>query len=80
MSKYRVVSGPYFPLFRLNTRIYFVNLRIQSEYKKMRTKKNSVFGQFSRIDCYRKQAWLSVFLLYNFIEKPGMVRVLLETV
>ena len=46
----------------------------------MRTKKNSVFGQFSRIDCYRKQAWLSVFLLYNFIEKPGMVRVLLETV
>ena len=27
---------------------YFVNLRIQSEYGKIRTRKNSVFGHFSR--------------------------------
>ena len=30
--------------------IYFVNLRIQSEYRKIRTRKNSVFGHFSRSD------------------------------
>ena len=28
--------------------IYEVNLRIQSEYRKIRTRKNSVFGHFSR--------------------------------
>ena len=40
--KYGVISGPYFPLFGLN-------LRIQSEYRKIRTRNNSVFGHFSRI-------------------------------
>ena len=34
MSKYGVISGLYFPLFGLNTKIYEVNLRIQSEYRK----------------------------------------------
>ena len=34
MSKYGVISGPYFPAFGLNTEIYGVNLRIQSEYRK----------------------------------------------
>ena len=47
MSKYGVFSGPYVPVFGLNTEIY-LNLRIQSEYRKMRTKKISVFGHFSR--------------------------------
>ena len=28
--------------------IYKVNLRIQSEYRKIRTRNNSVFGHFSR--------------------------------
>ena len=28
-----------------------VNLRIQSEYRKIRTRKNFVFGHFSRSDC-----------------------------
>ena len=32
-------SGPYFPLFRLNTKIYSLNLRIQFEYEKMETRK-----------------------------------------
>ena len=31
VSKYGVFSGPYFPLFGLNTEIYSVNLRIQSK-------------------------------------------------
>ena len=29
--KYRVISGPCFPVFGLNTEIYGVDLRIQSE-------------------------------------------------
>ena len=35
-------SGTYFPTFVLNTEIYRVNLRIQSECGKMQTRKNSV--------------------------------------
>ena len=34
MSKYGVFSGPYFPVFRLNTERYGVRLRIQSECDK----------------------------------------------
>ena len=41
MSKYGVISGPYFPVLGLNT-------EIQSEYKKIRTRNNSVFEHFSR--------------------------------
>ena len=48
VSKYGVFSGPYFPVFGRNTEIYEVNLRIQSEYRKTRTTKNSIFGHFSR--------------------------------
>ena len=47
VSKYRVFSGPYFPVLGLNTEIYSVNLHIQSEYWKIQTRKNSVFGNFS---------------------------------
>ena len=43
-----VISGPYFPGFGLNTEIFRVNLRIQSKYRKTRTRNNSVFGHFSR--------------------------------
>ena len=35
VSKYGSFSGPHFPAFELNTEIYFVNLFIQSEYKKL---------------------------------------------
>ena len=48
MSKYGVFSGWYFPVFGLNMKIYGVNLRIQFEYKKIRAKKNSIFGHFLR--------------------------------
>ena len=48
VSKYENFSGAYFPVFELNTDIYGVNLRIQSEYRKIQTRKNSVFGHFSR--------------------------------
>ena len=36
MPKYGIFSGPYFPVFGLNTVIYGVNIRIQSEYRKIR--------------------------------------------
>ena len=48
MSKYGVFSVPYFPVFGLNTETYSANLHIHSEYRKIRTRKNSVFGHFSR--------------------------------
>ena len=47
MFKYEVFSGPYFTAFGLNTERYGVSLHIQSEYGKMQTRKNSVFGHFS---------------------------------
>ena len=47
-SKYGVFSVPYFPVFGLNTEIYGINLRIQCKYRKIRTRKNSAFGQFIR--------------------------------
>ena len=40
--------GPYFPAFRLNTERYSIYLRIQCECGEIRTRKNSVFGRFSR--------------------------------
>ena len=41
-------SGPYFPAFGLNMARYGVSLRIQSQCGKIPTRKNSVFGHFSR--------------------------------
>ena len=51
VSKYGVFSGPYFPVFGLNMEIYGVILRIQSEYRKIRTRQNSVLGHFSCSEC-----------------------------
>ena len=48
LSKYGVFSGPQFLVFGLKTEIYFVNLRIQSKYRKIRTRRNSLFEHFSR--------------------------------
>ena len=48
VSKYGVFSCTYFSLFGLNTEIYSVILRIQFKYSRIRTRKNSVFGHFSR--------------------------------
>ena len=41
-------SGSYLPVLGLDTEIYSVDIRIQSDYRKIRTRKNSVFGHFSR--------------------------------
>ena len=47
VSKYEVIFGVYFHIFRLNTETYSVNVRIQSEYRKIRTRNNSILGHFS---------------------------------
>ena len=54
LSKYGVISGPYFPVFRRNTEIYGANLPIQSGYSKIRVRNNSVFGHFLYSDVTTK--------------------------
>ena len=49
VSRYGVISAPYFHVFGLNTEIYGVNLGIQFEYRKIRTRNNSVFGHFHAV-------------------------------
>ena len=46
--KYEVFSGPNFPVFGVNTEIYGVSLCFQSKCRKLRIRKNSVFGRFLR--------------------------------
>ena len=49
VSKYGIFSGPYFPVFGMNTKIYFVNLRIPSEYKKTRPEKTPYLDTFHAV-------------------------------
>ena len=61
VSKYGVIPGPYFPVFGLNTEIYFVNLRIQSEYRKIQTRNNSAFAHFLRSEfCWYKLKFIFI--------------------
>ena len=81
MCKYGDFSGPYFPIFGLDTKIYRVNVCIQSKYGKIRIRKNSVFGHFSRCEkrniqqCLLKaqtssklfvKTFLQIFLSFSF--------------
>ena len=45
----RSFSGPYFPAFGLNTEIYRVNLYIQSECGKIRTRKTPNIDTFYEV-------------------------------
>ena len=69
MSKYGVFSGPYFLAFGLNTERYSVSLRIQSEWRKIRARKNSVCGHFSRNE-YIVFRWLQMMGPYKVIYSP----------
>ena len=62
-------SGPYFPVFGPNMEMYSVNLRIQPKFRKIRTRKNSLFGHFSRSDMkIKKTLFLSpIYPLTNTI-------------
>ena len=61
VSKYGVFSGPYFPVFGLNTERYSVSLHIQPECGSIRTRKNSVFGQTFSVSHY---PWNSIFTTF----------------
>ena len=57
-------------MIQCNTEIYRVILRIQSEYGKLRTRKNSIFEHFSRSVSYRipiitqrSQKWYFMYLI-----------------
>ena len=60
VSKYRVFSDLCFPTFGMNTGGNSVSLCMQSKYGKIRTRKNSVFGHFSR------SSSLSNFVIISF--------------
>ena len=57
--------GLYFPAFGLNTENYRVNLRIQSEYKKMRTRKTPNMDTFYTVVFFKAnyfiKSWLNFF-------------------
>ena len=60
VSKHGIFSGPYFLTFGLNTERYEISLRIQSECRNIRTRKNSVFGHF-----WHSVILKSLLLVYN---------------
>ena len=73
ISKYsKNFSGPYFPIFGLNIETYIVNFCSQSEYKKINTRKISVFRYFSHsvVVCYHfdpKEFWGQKFQNFSVI-------------
>ena len=54
VSKYGVISGPYFPAFELNTERY-------SECGEIQTRNNSGFGHFSRSAWHHENNFQSLF-------------------
>ena len=48
-SNLKIFSSPYFPVFGLNTEVYLVNLSIQSEYEKRKTRKTSNSSTFNAL-------------------------------
>ena len=73
VSKYGVISGPYFPVFGLNTEVYSVNLHIQSEYRKIWTRKTSIFGHFSRSASNRNACVCSSFTVMIILFKTSAI-------
>ena len=65
-QRYMQVFGPCFPIFGLNNEIYNVNLRFQSEYRKIHTRKNFGFGNFLCSDCKSGCNWTNVFVIPKF--------------
>ena len=49
MSKYGVFSVPHFPVLGLNTEIYWINACVQSEYRKIRTRKTPYLDTFHAV-------------------------------
>ena len=60
VSKYGVFSGPYYPLFGLNTEIYSVNLRIQSKCRKYGAEKTPYLDTFHAVVVYKTKLLLAI--------------------
>ena len=69
--KYEVISGLYFPTCGLNTEIYFINLRIQSECGKIWTRNNCLDTFHKVIFCANVfEFWdlpFIIFMITNFL-------------
>ena len=58
VSKYGVISGPYFPVFGLNTERYSVSLRIQSEDGKIGTRITPNMDTFHAVEYIYRNGYL----------------------
>ena len=69
----RSYSGPHFSVGGLKTERYFVSLRIQSEYEKMRTRitpnMDTFYAEISIEDILRKDCWKYTSNFYKFYNK-----------
>ena len=73
MFKYGAFSGPYFPVFGLNTEIYGVNLRIQSDTGKYGPEKTLYLDNFHEVQC----KCLSTNTLMSLLQSPvALIQVL----
>ena len=61
-----------FSVFGLNTDIYAVNLRIQSECGKIRTRQNSIFGHFIRSGNYTGEVITGLLLFYVYCKNRDL--------
>ena len=69
-------SGPFFLAYGLNTERYgAISLRIQSEYGKIRTRKNSVFGHFSHSECANREAVSVKLFMVSSLSFPSCLYV-----
>ena len=70
----RSYSGPHFPAFALNTKTYFVSLRIQFEREKMRTRITPNTDTFHAVMDYLTHFW-SMFSFYIPLKAPKILQV-----
>ena len=59
VTKYGFISAPSFPLFGFNTEIYSVNLRIQSEYRKINKSEQEINPYLDTFHTVRESDFLS---------------------
>ena len=80
----RNFSGPYFPIFGLNTEIYGVSLRNQSECGKIRTRKTLNTDTFHAVSVYIYLVFfnflVSDFCIQDAVESRTITVRLLEIV
>ena len=63
VPKCEVFFGPYFPAFGMDTEIYYVFLRIQSECRKIRTKKTLHLATFHAVHLVITKQYLTKAVL-----------------